>query len=121
MDWLGLKDETARLMFEKDALHIYAAVAIQIAAAILSRRSLGHLLPWLAVLGVALVNEALDVVLGQEQNLQPWQVVGGVHDLINTMVLPTLLLLLCRGAPGLFDWPRPSGIEAAPSTDDPRS
>ncbi|MDQ3144720.1 MAG: hypothetical protein M3Q57_07585 [Pseudomonadota bacterium] len=83
MDWLALKDETARMMFDKDALHIYVAVAIQVAAALLSRRSLGYFLPWLAVLGCALVNEALDVVLGQEQILQPWQVVGGVHDLIN--------------------------------------
>lgn len=36
----------------------------------------------------------------------PWQVVSGVHDIINTMILPTLLLVLCRRAPHLLNWRR---------------
>ena len=104
MDWLSLKDEAARLVFEKDALHIYAALIIQIAVAKLSRRSLGHLLPWLSVLGLELANEMIDIWRGGEAQLMPWQVVSGMHDIINTMVLPTVLLLLCRRAPEVFDW-----------------
>ncbi len=90
------------MLFEKDALHIYAALFVQIAAALLSHRSLGHVFPWLAVLALELVNEVIDVVRGGEPNLMPWQVVSGVHDVINTMILPTALLLLCRRTPALF-------------------
>jgi hypothetical protein len=104
MDWPGLKLELARLLLDKDALHIYAALAIQITAAKLSRRSLGHLLPWLAVFGLELINEAIDLSRGGETSLKPWQVVGGLHDIINTMILPTILLLLCRRDPALFRW-----------------
>lgn len=104
MDWLSLKNEAARMLFEKDALHIYAGLLIQFAAANLSHRSLGHILPWLTVLGLELINEIIDVLRGGEPQLMPWQVVSGVHDLINTMIVPTLLLLLCRRAPGVFNW-----------------
>jgi hypothetical protein len=104
MDWIGLKDEIARMLLEKDALHIYAAVLIQLAAARWTGRTLGHLLPWGAVLAVELLNEIVDLARGGEPRVMPWQVVSGVHDIINTMILPTLLLVLCRRAPHLFDW-----------------
>ena len=54
------------------------------------------------MLALELVNEVIDVVRGGEPHLMPWQVVSGVHDVINTMILPTVLLLLCRRAPALF-------------------
>jgi hypothetical protein len=115
LDWLGLKNEAARMLFDKDALHIYAAVLIQFAAAKLSRRSLGHLLPWFCVLIVELLNEVVDVWRGGEPQLMPWQVVSAVHDLINTMMLPTALLLLARHAAELFRWtPRESGVGPNP-------
>ncbi len=104
MDWLGIKLELTRMTFEKDALHIYAALAIQVVAAKLSRRSLGHLLPWLSVFGLELVNEAFDILRGGEPRLMPWQVVSGAHDIINTMILPTILMSLCRRDPTLFHW-----------------
>ncbi len=104
MSWFEYKDEAARLLFEKDALHIYAAVFIQVAVAAIQRRSLGHALPWLVVLAFEIVNEALDILLSNEPVIKPWQVVGGVHDLVNTMILPTALLWLCRHRPDLFAW-----------------
>ena len=104
MDWLSLKNEAARMLFEKDALHIYAALAIQVAAAKLSRRSLGHAIPWLWVLALELINEVFDLGRGMEPVVRPWQVVSAVHDIINTMILPTTLLLLCRRDPTLFDY-----------------
>ena len=110
MDWLGLKLELARMLFDKDALHIYAALVIQIVAAKLSRRSLGHVMPWLTVLGLELVNEALDLVRGGEPRLMPWQVVSGVHDILNTMILPSVLLILCRRDPTLFQWGNDRGV-----------
>lgn len=104
MDWLSLKAEAARMLFEKDALHIYAALLIQVLAAKLSRRSLGHVLPWLVVFGLELVNEMIDILRGGEPELRPWQVVGGLHDVINTLLLPSVLLLLVRYAGELFRW-----------------
>jgi len=104
MDWLSLKNEAARMLFEKDAPHIYASLFIQIATAKLSRRSLGQILPWLWVLGIELLNEVTDIWRGGEPQLKPWQVVSGIHDIIITMVLPTVLLLLVRSAGELFRW-----------------
>jgi hypothetical protein len=104
MDWNALKDEAARMLLEKDALHIYSAFVIQVVAAKASRRSLGHTLPWLAVLGAELLNEANDLRRGGEPDLMAWQVVSGVHDILNTMVLPTVLLLCVRYSRELFRW-----------------
>ncbi len=104
MDWLSLKHESWRLLLEKDALHIYAALLIQVATAKLSRRSLGHLLPWLTVLGIEMINEGIDLVRGQEPELRPWQVISAVHDIVNTMILPTVLLMMCRRDPAIFQW-----------------
>ncbi len=119
MDWLSLKHEAARMLFEKDALHIYAALVIQITAAKLSSRSPGHALPWVWVLGMELANEVVDILRGQEPKLMPWQIVSGVHDILNTMILPTALLLLCRCAPELFQWKRSVVSPSALQQGDP--
>ena len=60
MDSIGLKDEAARMLLEKDALHIYAALVIPESTGVLTRRSLGDPLPWFTVLGFKLVNELKD-------------------------------------------------------------
>lgn len=102
MDWNGIKELAVALSVEKDALHIYFAFAIQVAAAVLLRRPLSSWLPWLAVLAATLFNEFLDLWLGEEATIQQWQIVGARHDIVNTMLLPTLLLLLCRYRTSLF-------------------
>ena len=120
MDWMGLKGVAEALTVHKDALHVYAALVVQIGAAALFRKTLAHWLPWLAVLGVELANEALDIRFGEEAHLQNWQLLGARHDVINTMVLPTLLLLLCRYAPALFGPAgRDPGVEADRPGDTP--
>lgn len=115
MDWLSLKNEAWRLLLEKDALHIYAALLIQLAAAKLSRRTLGHFLPWMTVLGLELVNEWIDLLRGQEPELRPWQVVSAIHDIVNTMILPTVLLVLVRRKSPLVHWNRPEPPAASSS------
>jgi len=81
----------------QDALHIYAAFIIQIAAAALSRRGLAHPLPWLCVLLAELVNEALDVrALPEGTEADLW---ASAHDIWNTMLLPTLLFASARLSP----------------------
>ena len=102
MDWMGMKGLAADLLIAKDALHIYFAFVIQISAAAVLRKPMSNGLPWLAVLALELVNEGLDMWLGEELHLKQWQLVGAAHDLVNTMILPTALLLLCRYSPGLF-------------------
>jgi len=97
-----MKGLAADLLIAKDALHIYLAFIIQISAAALFRRSLASGLPWMTVLAFELVNEGLDLWLGEELHFKRWQMEGAAHDIINTMILPTALLLLCRYSPGLF-------------------
>lgn len=100
MEWLVFKDYLAELTgLSEDALHIYAALFIQVGVAALIRRSLAHLVPWFCVLLILLANEAADLYFPGHP-VEPWQVQGGIQDLWNTMLLPTLLLLLARF------WPR---------------
>jgi hypothetical protein len=117
MDWLGVKELASQLGVEKDALHVYGAFLIQVAAGILLRRPLSSWIPWFVVLVAALLNEFLDIRFGGEAQVQEWQLLGARHDLINTMVLPTLLLLLCRYAPFLLTR-RASAAPAPPAPAD---
>ena len=102
MHWNLMKDLAAELFIAKDALHIYFAFVIQVVAALIFRKSLASWTPWLTVLAFELVNEGLDMWLGEEAHLKQWQYDGAKHDIVNTMILPTALLLLCRFAPRLF-------------------
>lgn len=100
-DWQQLKLVVMGLTgLERDALHIYTSVAIQLAAALLGRRRLGDWLPWLVVLGFALLGEVGDVVVEvwPDSELQAGK---ALHDIVNTMVMPSILLLLSRWRPGL--------------------
>ena len=101
MDWQQIKDSIAYWTgLERDGLHIYAAVLIQFGTALVLRRRLSHWLPWAAVLALAVGNEWLDTY--GDGLVEQWELDAGLHDLWNTMLLPTLLLILARFAPGLF-------------------
>ncbi|HEX8124252.1 MAG TPA: hypothetical protein VF548_01585 [Allosphingosinicella sp.] len=102
--WTGL---------ERDALHIYFALIIQVGSAALLRRSLASPWPWLIVLVCALANEWLDIF--RDNLVEDWEKAGSLHDLWNTMLLPSLLLLIARFAPRLLI-ARPA---APPPTDPP--
>jgi cell shape-determining protein MreD len=99
-DWNAFKNELALVTVEKDALHVYAALIVQIAAALALRRRLSDWAPWLAVLLVELLNEMIDIALTAQ--IRHEHVAAGVHDLVNTMILPSMLLLTARYAPGLY-------------------
>jgi len=102
MDWTGIKGLAEEVALSKDALHIYGAFIIHVLAALLLRRPLSSWLPWASVLAAELLNEFLDVRFGDEVSLQDWQVAGAKHDIINTMLIPTALMLLCRYRNRLF-------------------
>lgn len=105
MDWLTLKSHLVEVTsLEKDALHIYAALLLQLGAAVLLRRTLAHWLPWIVVLAAELANEYYDL------RAEVWpdrklQYARTAHDVLNTMLLPTLLLILARVRPRLLGAP----------------
>ena len=102
MSWIDFKNYLTQVTdLSQDALHIYGAVLIQLAAALLLRRSLASLLPWIVVLVLLLVNEAIDLWLPHE-TLGEWQMLAGLQDIWNTLALPTLLMLVARFAPSLL-------------------
>jgi hypothetical protein len=89
----------------RDALHIYAALLIQLSSALLLRRTLASPWPWLAVLACALANEWLDV--RRDERIEDWEKAAAIHDLWNTMLAPTLLMLAVRFVPRLTTARRP--------------
>lgn len=79
----------------KDALHIYAGMALFLLIRLLWRWRGGWLLAWLAVLAMACTVEWIDLKAeAANSTLQPdaahW------HDIWNTMFWPTVLLLVGR-------------------------
>lgn len=102
MNWIQFKDYLVQITdLHEDALHIYAAVLVQLTAAVVLRRSLASIIPWLTVFAVLVVNEWLDLT-EPGKPFEEWQVLGGLQDLWNTMAVPTILLLLARFAPSLM-------------------
>lgn len=101
MDWFQIKlFLTEASGVSRDALHAHIGLSVMLAAALALRRPLGDPVPWLAALVVAAANEWYDLSyeLWPERELQ-WQ--AAWHDLVNTMVQPTLLLAAARFLPPL--------------------
>lgn len=104
MDWQGVKETIAVWTgLDRDALHIYVALLVQIGAALLVRKRVSHWLPWIAVLAFAVGNEWLDTY--GDGLAEQWELDASLHDLWNTLLLPTLLLLFVRFAPRVFTPP----------------
>jgi hypothetical protein len=107
MDWHQIKEWAEHASgLDMDALHVHAGVALQILFALILRRPLSSPWPWLGVAAVEAVNEVYDY------SYEVWpdrsiQLAEGIRDGWNTMVIPTLLLLLCRYAPALLVGRRP--------------
>jgi cell shape-determining protein MreD len=85
----------AASQLSRDALHIYVGLATFVVAALVFRRSIRSWLPLLAVLVVAMVIEAVDLRDDLLTRGRPrW--LASTHDLLNTMVWPTVLFLVAR-------------------------
>lgn len=102
MDWHELKQWLETMSgLDMDALHVHAGLLGQIGAALIFRKSLRSPLPWLAVLVAILGNEVYDL------HYEVWptrdaQIAESVKDVWNTMLAPTLLMLVARFRPSLF-------------------
>ena len=84
----------------KDALHIYAGLAVFLLTALLLRRPLKSRLPILAVIVAALAGEAWDMLDTHAAGRAiVWP--SHWHDLWNTSLAPVILFLLARYT-GLF-------------------
>lgn len=79
----------------KDALHIHVGLAVFLGAALMLRKPLRSLAPWIIVLAVAAFAEALDL-RSDRAALRNWQWADSVHDIVNTLFWPSMLLLLAR-------------------------
>ena len=102
MNWYEFKEYLSLVTdLDQDALHVYAAVILQLVAAGLLRRSLASILPWLFVLVVLGINEWVDL-REPGRPVEQWQVVAAMKDIWNTMAIPTLLLVLGRYLPWLL-------------------
>jgi hypothetical protein len=112
MDWHQIKLWVSGASgLDMDALHVHVGVLAQVAVAVLLRKRLSSPWPWLAVAAAAFANEAYDF----QYEIWPtrWQqFLESVKDVWNTMILPTVILLLARYAPGLFVRPSTDPGEA---------
>jgi hypothetical protein len=112
MDWYHFKQWLElSLGLDMDALHIYAGVLVQLAAALLLRRSLASPWPWLIALIAVAANEYYDLAY-EVWPQREMQFAEGLKDGWNTMLMPTLLMLLARFAPRLFDRSGKTSAEA---------
>ena len=112
MNWLEIKALLESCTgLDRDALHIYAAVGIQLGLALFARKSLASPWPWLAALAAVLANEYVDYKsVGDSVAAQQLVWDASYHDIWNTMLLPTLLLLIAKF------WP--SWLVGSPKTGD---
>lgn len=82
----------------KDALHVHIGLIVYLGSALVLRWRLRSWKPWLAALAVALLGEAWDIfdrlTLGR-----PAAPRAHWHDIWNTMLWPSAMLLLARFTP----------------------
>ncbi|MBU1306833.1 MAG: hypothetical protein KKF33_15105 [Alphaproteobacteria bacterium] len=83
------------LGLSKDALHIHVGLAVFVVAAMVFRRSL--LLPWLVVFAFELANELIDIS-HWNHGAFAFEVGDSLKDLINTMLWPTVAVIVLRYA-----------------------
>lgn len=77
----------------KDALHIYAGLAIFLLSAVLMRRRPSMARPWCVVLLAAVVAEAFDL-RDDVASFGHWRWGASLHDVLNTIAWPSVLAVL---------------------------
>jgi hypothetical protein len=77
-------------------LHFIVGPVIFLAAALAMRRPVSDFGPWLVLLGLAVVNEVVDVVVGAWTPEQAVNFGDSLSDLIMTMAIPTVVLVVAR-------------------------
>ncbi len=103
LDWFEIKNWLELSTgLPRDSLHIYAGIGVQLAAALVCRRSLASPVPWLFVAVAAFANEFYDFSqIDAPQDRKISYIDEAVSDIWNTLLLPTLFLMIARFWP---DW-----------------
>jgi hypothetical protein len=89
------------LGISNDLAHVIAGPLVQLLAALILRRSVQRVAPWLVVLVLELFNEWHDLVI-ETWPVRTMQYGEGLKDILLTMMLPTVVLLLTRNYPHWF-------------------
>ena len=92
-------DLTGLIGLSRDALHVHLGLLVFLVAMLLLRRSPGSIVPWACVLVLQLVNELLDALHLPDGRLEFIVEFGAIGDVVNTMLWPTIILLLVRVGP----------------------
>ena len=79
----------------KDALHIYVGLAAFLVTAIVLRKSLRSIAPWLVVVAIAVAGELIDM-RDDIYSFGYWRWRASLHDVLNTLFWPTVLFLHAR-------------------------
>jgi hypothetical protein len=80
---LAVSDDTG---FANTVLHIHGGLAILILARVMTRRSLGSMIPFAAVVAFEVLNEIIDRL-----NHGAWRWSDTTSDLINTLLWPLVI------------------------------
>ncbi|MGB5483205.1 hypothetical protein [Parasphingorhabdus sp.] len=98
MNWFELKNWLELSTgLDRDSLHIYAGVAVQLSIAFCLRRSLASPIPWFFVAAVALLNEYYDYSFVPEVSLGNQEYYDeAIRDIWNTLLLPSVFLLIAK-------------------------
>lgn len=98
--WWYITKTTAEhaLGFSNDALHVMIGVSLQLVVARVMRVSVAQILPWLAVLGLELLNEWWDLSFEiWPDHAMQWG--ESAKDVLLTMAVPSILLVVARRWP----------------------
>ena len=111
MQWFELKNWLELSTgLDRDSLHIYAGVGVQLAVAVILRRSLASPVPWLFAVCVALANEYYDYSFISVASSGAQQAYDeAVRDIWNTLLLPSVLWLIARFFPEWLTGKRKQG------------
>ena len=113
MEWFEIKNWLELSTgLDRNSLHIYSGVAIQLVVALILRRSLANPVPWLFVLCAALANEYYDYMVAMgESNGALIDFDGAITDFWNTLLLPSLFLVIARFWPAWLTGRAATGVE----------
>lgn len=113
MNWYEIKHSVELFTgLNEDALHVHVGVLSQLLMALILRRSVASPVPLLILLAAVGANEWFDLTYEiWPSHHRALQFEESIHDAWNTMLLPTVLLLLSRLRPELL-------VRRAPAAED---
>ena len=92
--WIGCKTRLVEFVgLTNDAMHVHGSILILFVSAIILRRRPDSIWCWLIVLAAELFNEYADLkgLAAGEASMK-----ASIHDLYNTMLWPTVIVILGR-------------------------